>query len=207
MGRAQIQKKDVWIDMTPMSDVMVLLLTFFMLTSTFVKKEPVKVATPASVSEIKIPTKDVLSILVDKTGKIFMSLDKQTDLDGTLSSMSDLYQTELTAQQKTRFIKDPVFGIPMKQMGQFLSVASAGDREKLLKQAGIPCDSVDGQHSEFENWVIYAKQNNADLKIAIKADAGTPYSVVKKIMSELQDIRQNRYYLITSLKKLQEDKK
>ena len=127
MGRAQIQKKDVWIDMTPMSDVMVLLLTFFMLTSTFVKKEPVKVATPASVSEIKIPTKDVLSILVDKTGKIFMSLDKQTDLDATLSSMSDLYQTELTAQQKTRFIKDPVFGIPMKQMGQFLSVASAGD--------------------------------------------------------------------------------
>ena len=92
-------------------------------------------------------------------------------------------------------------------MGQFLSIASAGDREKLLKQAGIPCDSVDGQHSEFENWVIYAKQNNPDLKIAIKADAGTPYSIVKKIMTELQDIRENRYYLITSLKKLQEDKK
>ena len=53
MGRAQIKKKSTFIDMTAMSDVTVLLLTFFMLTSTFVKKEPVQVNTPASVSEIK----------------------------------------------------------------------------------------------------------------------------------------------------------
>ena len=47
--------------MTAMSDVTVLLLTFFMLTSTFVKKEPVQVTTPASVSEIKIPKKGHLA--------------------------------------------------------------------------------------------------------------------------------------------------
>ena len=50
MGRAKIKKKSTFIDMTAMSDVTVLLLTFFMLTSTFVKKEPVQVTTPASVS-------------------------------------------------------------------------------------------------------------------------------------------------------------
>ena len=49
MGRAKIKKKSTFIDMTAMSDVTVLLLTFFMLTSTFVKKEPVQVTTPASV--------------------------------------------------------------------------------------------------------------------------------------------------------------
>mgnify|MGYP001540518028 FL=1 len=43
MGRAKIKKKSMFIDMTAMSDVTVLLLTFFMLTSTFVKKEPVQV--------------------------------------------------------------------------------------------------------------------------------------------------------------------
>ena len=42
MGRAKIKKKSMFIDMTAMSDVTVLLLTFFMLTSTFVKKEPVQ---------------------------------------------------------------------------------------------------------------------------------------------------------------------
>ena len=71
MGRAQIKKKSTFIDMTAMSDVTVLLLTFFMLTSTFVKKEPVQVTTPASVSEIKIPETNVLQILVDPEGKIF----------------------------------------------------------------------------------------------------------------------------------------
>ena len=33
MAKVKIQKKDIWIDMTPMSDVMTLLLCFFMLTS------------------------------------------------------------------------------------------------------------------------------------------------------------------------------
>ena len=39
------------------------------------------------------------------------------------------------------------------------------------------------------------------MKIAIKADAATKYGVVKKMMSELQDMSENRYYLITTLKK------
>ena len=55
MGKIKIEKKDIWIDMTPMSDVMTLLLCFFMLTSTFLQPEPVKVNTPNSVSEVKVP--------------------------------------------------------------------------------------------------------------------------------------------------------
>ncbi len=55
--------------MTAMSDVTVLLLTFFMLTSTFIQKEPIQVSTPASVMEIKIPETDILQILVDNDGK------------------------------------------------------------------------------------------------------------------------------------------
>ena len=50
MGRAKIKKKSTFIDMTAMSDVTVLLLTFFMRTATLLKKEPLQVTTPASVS-------------------------------------------------------------------------------------------------------------------------------------------------------------
>ena len=77
MGRAKIKKKSTFIDMTAMSDVTVLLLTFFMLTSTFVKKEPVTVRTPDSVSEIKIPETDILQILVDKEAvRVLLSLPR-----------------------------------------------------------------------------------------------------------------------------------
>ena len=70
--------------MTAMSDVTVLLLTFFMLTSTFLKKEPTVVYTPSSVSEEAIPSSNLVTVLVsaaDKKdpnnikgeGKIFLS--------------------------------------------------------------------------------------------------------------------------------------
>lgn len=81
MPKVKMKKKSTFIDMTAMSDVTVLLLTFFMLTSTFIQKEPVLVTTPSSVSEIKIPETDILQILVDSDGRIFMSLDKQEDRD------------------------------------------------------------------------------------------------------------------------------
>ena len=100
MGRAKIKKKSTFIDMTAMSDVTVLLLTFFMLTSTFVKKEPVQVTTPASVSEIKIPEKNILQILVDPNGKIFMSMDKQSDLKAVLESMGQEYGVTFTPEQE-----------------------------------------------------------------------------------------------------------
>ena len=56
MAKLKVKKSDVWIDMTPMSDVMVLLLTFFMLSANFVKNEVVKVTTPASETMAKVPS-------------------------------------------------------------------------------------------------------------------------------------------------------
>ncbi len=70
-----------------------------------------------------------------------------------------------------------------------------------LPGLGIPTDSIDGKESEFQLWVRQARDVNPDIKIAIKADEATPYSIVKKIMSELQDMNENRYYLITTLAK------
>ena len=196
MGRAQIKKKSTFIDMTAMSDVTVLLLTFFMLTSTFVKKEPVQVTTPASVSEIKIPETNVLQILVDPEGKIFMSLDKQQDMQAVLESMGEEYGIKFTPEQEKRFILSSTFGVPIRSMQKYLDLPE-DQRDKILKNEGIPCDSVDNQ---FKSWVRNARQVNPDLRIAIKADASTPYAVIKNVMNSLQDLRENRYNLITSLK-------
>ena len=200
MGKVKIKKSDVWIDMTPMSDVMTLLLCFFMLTSTFVKQEPVKVNSPGSVSEIKVPEKSVLNILVDKTGKIFMSLDNQNDVVDVLSGMTGQYGISLTKAQVKKFQNDPMWGAPMDKLEAYLSL-STQDMSEQLPGLGIPTDSIDGKESEFQLWVRQAHDVNPDIKIAIKADEATPYSIVKKIMSELQDMNENRYYLITTLAK------
>ena len=207
MGKVKIKKNDVWIDMTPMSDVMVLLLCFFMLTATFVKQEPVKVTTPGSVSEIKVPEKNVLSILVDKTGKVFMSMDNQAQMVDVLSGMTGQFGVNLGNPLIKKFQKDPMWGVPMDKLEAYLKLDESKMAEEIKNQ-GIPTDSIvtDGKKgkSEFQLWVEQARAVNADIKIAIKADEKTPYSIIKKVMSELQDMSENRYYLITSYKK-QED--
>ena len=196
MGKAKIKRKSTFIDMTAMSDVTVLLLTFFMLTSTFIKKEPVQVMTPASVSDIKIPETDILQILVDSSGKIFMSLDKQPDMAAVLDKMGEEYGIEFTPEQEKKFVIASTFGVPMQAMSNFLNL-SMEEQDKVLKSLGIPCDSIDNQ---FKSWVRNARVVNPDLRIAIKADADTPYSVIKNVMNSLQDLRENRYNLITALK-------
>jgi biopolymer transport protein ExbD len=209
MGRAQIKKKDVFIDMTAMSDVTVLLLTFFMLTSTFVKKEPVQVNTPASVSEIKIPEKNILSILVDPKGRIFMGLDKKDDMAAVLESMGQEYGIQFTPKEVKDFSIMTTFGVPIRDMKQFLALPATGENSQDAymggaANTGIPTDSLDNQ---FKAWVRLARDQNPDLRIAIKADAKTPYSVIKKVMNSLQDLKENRYNLITTLKTVSDEKK
>ena len=196
MSKVKVARKSTRIDMTAMSDVTVLLLTFFMLTSTFVKKEPVQVTTPGSVSEIKIPETNILSILIDPAGKVFMSMDKQGDMVETLTKVGKDYDVTFTPEEIQKFKVSSTFGVPIKKMKDYLALKAA-DQDKVLATLGIPTDSLDNQ---FKNWVKNARATNPDFRIAIKADSKTPYKVIKDVMTSLQDLRENRYNLITSLK-------
>lgn len=214
MGKVKIKKSDVWIDMTPMSDVMTLLLTFFMLTSTFVKNEPVKVVTPGSVSEIKVPENGVLTILVSPEkdaagrptgeGQVFMSIDNTDQLGSALDMMTGNFGVSLNGEQIQTFKSESTFGVPMEELGAYLSLPTKA-RQAALPTKGIPLDSINGGMSQFQQWVNAARSVNQDIKIALKADAKTPYKTVKKVMSELQDMDESHYYMITQLKKQSED--
>ena len=204
MGKVKVKKADVWIDMTPMSDVMVLLLTFFMLTSTFVKNEAVKVVTPGSVSEIKVPETNVLTVLCDKEGRIFVGMDNPRKMGDLVQGMADQYGVKLNSKQYETAQGAASIGVEMNDLSAALNLGDKLNEFQAVK--GIPTDSVDGKMSQFQDWIKMARDNNgSDMKLAIKADAGTPYKVIKKMMSELQDMSENRYYLITALKSNSED--
>ena len=144
MARVKVKKQSTFIDMTAMSDVTVLLLTFFMLTSTFIQKEPIQVSTPASVMEIKIPETDILQILVDNDGKVFMSMDKQEDRVAVLEKMGEEYGITFTPEEVNKFRLAPSFGVPIGQMRSFLALPE-DEQDKILKDYGIPTDSTDNQ--------------------------------------------------------------
>ena len=198
MAKIKIQKKDIWIDMTPMSDVMTLLLCFFMLTSTFLTPEPVKVTAPNSVSEVKIPEQDVLNILVTPEGRIYCGTENKNNMQAMLETMTDKFGIQLNANQIKHFREDAMVGAPMAQLGNYLNL----DTEKMgeaIQKLGLPLDSINGGKSEFQEWVTAAREANPDIKLAIKCDSKTPYASIKKLMSELQDMSENRFQLITNL--------
>jgi biopolymer transport protein ExbD len=195
MPKVKIKRKSTWIDMTAMCDVAFLLLTFFMLTSNFTKKEPVLVATPSSISEIKIPETNIMTILVDPAGKVYFGIDGQDKRQQLIEKMATLYKVTLTAEEIKRYSLLDLVGNPMYTMKTFLDLEPE-IRDLPQNNLGIPADSTDNQ---FKQWVKSAREVNPDLRIAIKADEKTPFPVIKKVMKSLQELDENRYNLITKL--------
>ncbi len=228
MGKVKIKKKETRIDMTAMSDVTVLLLTFFMLTSTFLQKEPVTVITPPSVSEEKVPDSNLLSILVSPEGKVF--LEVLGSKDSTMKSetvRADLLKNMVAEYKKTHpsanlaftnkemetFSKLNAFGVPITKMKEWLNL-EPDLRDKFLESEqnpGIPINMNEDPNNpnEFQMWVRAAYNSmNPELQesmvkgrgIAIKADQTTPYSVVNVVMDNLQTMKMNKFTLMTALK-------
>lgn len=218
--KVKTKKHSTFIDMTAMSDVTVLLLTFFMLTSTFVKKEPITVNTPASVSEIKVPETNSITILVDKQGKIFLAMDNVDELVATAKKVGDKYGVTFTPSQINAMRGLASFGIPIRDLPAYLD-KNTTEQDMYTQEAlktpnnpkiGIPnASSEEGvtveagkidPKNEFMVWIDCATNGKeiGSVKLAIKADKETDYEVIKKVINDLRDLRQNEYLLVTNLK-------
>ncbi|WP_290199683.1 biopolymer transporter ExbD [uncultured Muribaculum sp.] len=229
MGKVKIKRKSTLIDMTAMSDVTVLLLTFFMLTSTFLQKEPVTVITPASVSELKVPINNVTTVLVSPKGEIFLGV--LGDADSTYSSekvRADILQNavteynkthskkvQLTQEQVNKFANMNMFGMPIAQLPAFLDESQVHQDEIMQGKRpewkiGIPVDGNQdlANPNEFQIWMraIYNSNDNMEKTIksgegiAVKADADTPYDIVHTVLDNLQTLKMNKFSLLTALK-------
>lgn len=195
MAKVKSKKHDTFIDMTAMSDVTVLLLTFFMLTANFIPKEPVQVITPGSISETKIPEANIMTVLVDKEGHIYMTLDLRRDKLAVLEEIGKDYNITFTPEQKASFVEQPIIGMPVSLLPEFLN-KRLEDQDKLLKNYSIPCDSTNNQ---FRQWVKHAVAVNKDLSVAIKADAATPYPIIRNVLDVMMELKQFRFHLVTVL--------
>ena len=192
------------IDMTPMVDLFSVLLIFLLLTASFRPQEAAIISTPNSVSEKQAPDKDIMTIIVDKNGKVFYNIDNGKDTTthtrvNVLTEMAKQYQVNFTKKELTDFGNLASFGMPMADMKKWLDARDAKDKEKF--QTGIPTDSVAGRASELAMWIRFSRLANLNAEVAIKGDAETNYKVVKKVMDMLQANKVNKFNLVTSLEK------
>jgi len=194
MPKVQIPKKSIALDMTAMCDVAFLLLTFFILTTKFKPNEAVVVEIPTSVSDTKLPESDVMTITVGSDGKIFFGMDGQFIRADLLDRIGQVKKISFTDQEKAQFGLQDMTGMPINQIKSYLAIEPVA-RQKVL-QPGIPCDSL---NNELVEWIINGRYANPKVRIAVKADKGTDYKVVKKVIESLQYHNINRFNLITGM--------
>ena len=194
MGKVKVHRNPPSLDMTPMVDLAFLLVTFFMLTTTFAPEEPVVVDIPKSVSEIILPDKDRIIITIADDGRVFFDMDNQGARKQMLRYMGDKYGVSFTTEQETAFSILQGFGLPINTLPSFLDTPP--DERNTIQQPGIPADSVNNQ---LADWVVFARMSNPKVRIAVKGDRDTNYKVVERVVNTLIDRKVLRFNLITGL--------
>jgi biopolymer transport protein ExbD len=194
MGQVKSNKKGIMLDMTAMCDVAFLLLTFFILTAKMKMPEPAKFEVPSSISDTKLPDENVLRISISNEGAVFLTVAEQGTRRELIQKIDEMYKLGLTAKQKQTFELTETFGVPMKELPFYLGLPE--EKRKDFKQKGISTDSTS---NELKGWVRVAKTINPALRIALKGDRDAEYTVFSRVIASLQEMKLNKFSLITSM--------
>lgn len=198
MAKVKVPRKSTSVDMTAMTDVAFLLLTFFMLATQFRPDEPVQVLTPASVAEIPLPDVDVMLITISNDNRVFFDLQGEHYKYTLLEKMGKKYSIEFTDDEKKKFSNMSSFGLPIAQLKQYINLAP--EKRAGVVSAGIPCDSL---HNELSDWVWQSRLVNNSFRVAIKGDRDVSYPTIKQVINTLQEKDVNRFNFITSMESAQ----
>jgi len=199
MPRVKVPRKSTAVDMTAMCDVAFLLLTFFILTATSRQPDPLEIKIPSSTVQIKVPDKDLTILSIGK-GKVFIEIIGMNVKKDALQKMATTYGISFTPEQYKRFGVISAFGVPMNQMGNYISM-SPEQRTKSGIETGIPTDST--SNGELYRWIEAARRatadvNQAKMRVSIKGDADEEYKTIRSIVNVLQKQKVNTFSLITS---------
>ncbi|RDV14112.1 biopolymer transporter ExbD [Pontibacter diazotrophicus] len=194
MPKVKVKRTKPSLDMTPMVDLAFLLVTFFMLTTKFAPEESVVVDTPTSVSEIKLPESNVITLTIGGNNRVFFGVDGQQTKEELLNKMAGKYGVGFTEEEIRTFTLLTNFGVPINQLKSYLAMEPNARKE--VEQQGIPIDST---NNELGDWVHNTRLTNPKVVIAIKGDVDAEYATVQRVIDILQDRKVNRFNLITDM--------
>jgi biopolymer transport protein ExbD len=191
------KKSSPQLDMNPMVDMAFLLVTFFLLATTFKTSEPTKIILPKSISVLELSEKDVISIIINRAGEVFIGIDNPEARSRFINRFSDHFEIELSEKEKETFTLLSGVGIGAKELPTLLSMTQ--EERNVYKQPGIPRDSL---NNELEDWIILSRIVMPRARVAIKADKRAFYQDVEDIIELLKKNNILRFNLVTETRRI-----
>lgn len=186
-----IKKPGIHIDMTPLVDVIMLLLTFFMLTATFkaAESEAVEVALPQSIysdPDNKMKETDVMTLSMTKGGDIFLDVDNYKIREKIFGEPFGigLYRPDSTSKSEVE------------------TTGKVGEKEVKRKVTIIRTKA------EFEKILVdlknalrsFSGSKQAAFQVVVKGDKEVDYGVFEDLMSSLHESDNKVFSLVTMIK-------
>ena len=193
MGRAKLPRKSTSIDMTAMCDVAFLLLSFFILTTKFKPSEAIAVVPPKSVAAKIAPTKDIVQIIIDKDGKVFLTMD---DVGKKETIANSLNSSRKLGMNVTAFKNALFFGAPFGSMASFLALPEDQRKGNLLP--GIPVK--DTANNEMTEWMRVIKEayQGGKMNLLLKGDNLAKYPAFKNVIDAFKKNDLTKFQMITN---------
>lgn len=229
MPKIQMPKGTPSLDMTPMVDLAFLLVTFFMLTSSFREQEAVVVNSPrASAADLVLPEKAFV-ISISQKGEVFIDITDQALRPYVFDkAYIDITGAKETPQQLMAYTKKVgTYGLPMAKMADYLETEPS--KRSDIKMSGITFDTSlkkdeDIMKTELFYWAKAAYTVAVDewkvrkianpnlqiddlMKFCIKADRESEYKLVKKVMDVFLLAEVPHFQIITNFEEDLEKKK
>ena len=184
-----IKKPGVNIDMTPLVDVIMLLLTFFMLVATFKVEstEAIDVKLPESVvtDTTKLPEKDIMTLTLTKAGDVFLDVDNYKVKEKVFGDPFGvgLFHPDSTSKSEYETTGGNVGGKPFKRK---VTILNRAQFEKALIDLRVALKNETNGKSDF--------------RIVLKGDMETDYGIVEDLMAIFKATKNTRFALVTDVK-------
>lgn len=180
------KRRGVAIDMTPYVDVIMLILTFFMLTAQFKAElsEDVKVVLPKSGNDTtKLPERFVMTLVVTKFGDIFADVDNVKVKDDVLGDPLALAAFHPDSTTKPGF-----------ETGAY----AGGDKE--LNRPLVKFTDRDKFKKLLIDFRLSSRNNvGKDLRIVVKGDREADIGTIEDLMDMLKETKNTRFALVTDM--------
>lgn len=184
-----IKKPGVNIDMTPLVDVIMLLLTFFMLVATFKAEstEAIEIKLPESVvtDTTKLPEKDIMTLTLTKAGDVFLDVDNYKVREQVFGDAFGvgLFHPDSTSKSEYETTGGIVNG---KKFTRKVTILNKAQFEKTLTDLRLALKN--------------STEGKSDFRIVLKGDTQTDYGVVEDLMDIFKDTKNTRFALVTDVK-------